>query len=662
VGIDVGGTFTDVYAFDAGGATRAAKAPSTPDVVGGVLAALWQVAAPGEIDALAFGSTIATNALIERRLATVGLLTTQGFRDSLDIRRLWRPDLFGHTWNRPPGIVPRRLRLEAAGRIDWRGREIEPLDEGHVYNAAERFATQGVQAVAVVFLFSYLNAAHERRAAEILEQRLGDIPILLSCDVDPERNEYERSSTTAIAAGLAPIVDRALSAVQTQLNDAGVRCEPRVMKSNGGVMSIRAARSRPIELVKSGPAGGASAGALLAARLGEPNLILIDIGGTTADASLIVDGRPARAGEDALEWDMPIRVPVVDIRSVGAGGGSIAALDVAGALRVGPRSAGAVPGPVAYARGGTEPTVTDAALTCGLIDPSYFLGGKIKLDGHGARASLEPIAEGLGYPVERAAAAVVHMATVEMAALVRKITVDRGLDPRDFSLVAFGGAGPLFVGALLDELGMHRGIVPPGASTLSAMGGAFADLTFDYRRTLLGPVDQIAGEALERELAELLARARADLATEGRDDITLTASVDLRYSGQWHEIEVELDSRHDLGDAARRFEDAHDRLWGHRRSEDAVELTGVRVRASAHVPKPPAPVLDRHSNWAPKDHRVATFFGAGSVELAVLERDGLGAGVSIEGPIIVEEPQTTTIVPAGQRLEVDAHANLVVVR
>jgi N-methylhydantoinase A/oxoprolinase/acetone carboxylase beta subunit len=662
VGVDVGGTFTDVFVFDPAGATRTAKALSTPDTVSGVLAALEQVVRPQEVETLSLGSTIATNALVERRLATVGLLTTAGFRDSLDIRRLWRPYLFGHSWDRPAAMVPRQLRREAAGRIDWRGVEIEPLGESDVHAAAARFAELGVEAVAVVFLFSYLNPAHESRAADILRTRLGDTPILLSSDINPERNEYERSSTTAIAAGLSPIVDRALSNVHARLADAGLVREPRVMKSNGGVMSIRAARSRPVELVKSGPAGGASAGARLSAHLGEPNLILIDIGGTTADASLIVDGRPIRALEDALEWDVPIRVPVVDIRSVGAGGGSIAVLDAGGALRVGPRSAGSAPGPVAYGRGGVEPTVTDAAVAAGLIDPDYFLGGTIALDAAGAHASLQPIADGLGYSVRQAAAAVLHMATVEMAALIRKITVDRGLDPRDFSLVAFGGAGPLFVGALLDELAMGTAIVPPGASTLSAMGGAFADLAFDYRRSVVALVEQVPDDRLHAELAELMARARADLAAEGRSDIAVTASVDLRYYGQWHEIEIELRPGEGLAEAAPRFEDAHERLWGHRRGEDSVELTGVRVRASAEVPKPPAPALAERGAIRSKGNRPAAFFGAGEVDIPIFERETLGAGFAVDGPVIVEEAQTTTIVHPGQRLHADRLANLVVTR
>lgn len=663
VGVDVGGTFTDVYVFDSDGSTRAAKAPSTPDAVGGVLAALEQVVDASEVEALSFGSTIATNALIERRLARVGLLTTEGFRDTLEIRRLWRPYLFGHAWHRPPAIVPRRLRLEAAGRIDWRGRELEPLSEGDVLAAAERFAALEVQAVAVAFLFSYLDPIHEHRAAEILGERLGDgVPVLISSEINPERNEYERTSTTAIAAGLAPIVDRALAAVEARLGEAGLVPPPRIMKSNGGVMSVRAARKRPVELVKSGPAGGASAGAFLAARLGEPNLILIDIGGTTADASLIIDGRPARADHDSLEWDIPIRVPVVDIRSVGAGGGSIASLDEAGALHVGPRSAGAMPGPAAYGHGGTEPTVTDAAVTCGLIDPGYFLGGTIKLDAAAARASLERVAAGLDYRVERTAAAVVHMATVEMAALVRKITVDRGLDPRAFTLVAFGGAGPLFVGTLLDELGIRRGIVPPGAATLSAMGGAFADVTFDYRRSELALVREMTSERLRRAFADLLERARGDMSVEGFADVELSTSIDLRYAGQWHEIEVAIAADGDLREAAARFEDAHDRLWGHRRREDAVEMTAVRVRAASQVPKPSAIAVASRRDTQPKGRRIAAFFATGEIETPVFERDALGAGFSIEGPVIVEEPQTTIVVPPGQRLHLHEQGDLVVLR
>ncbi len=662
VGVDVGGTFTDVYVFE-DGATQAAKAPTTSDTVSGVLSALGQVIEPGRVDALSFGSTIATNALIERRLARVGLLTTLGFRDTLDIRRLWRPHLFGHSWDRPPAIVPRRLRLEAAGRIDWRGNEVEALDEEAVELAADRFLAEGVQAVAVCFLFSYLNPAHETRAGEILRTRLGPkVRILLSSDVNPARDEYERTSTTAIAAGLAPIIQGALSAVESSLENAGLRRPPRIMKSNGGVMSVRAARERPVELVKSGPAGGASAGSFLSERLDEPHLILIDIGGTSADASLVVDGRPARADRDELEWDIPIRVPVVDIQSIGAGGGSIAGLDAAGALKVGPRSAGAVPGPVAYGKGGTEPTVTDAALVAGLIDPKYFLGGSIELDLEGAQSSLEPIASGLGYERETAAAGVIHVATVEMASLVRKITVDRGLDPRDFSLVAFGGAGPLFIGALLEELGMRRGIVPVGASTMSAMGGAFADVSFDYRRSEMTLVGEMPEGRLEDAFSELELRAIRDLDAEGLRDSHLTRAVDLRYAGQWHEIEIEIAQGERLEAAASRFEDAHERLWGHRRGEDAVELTGVRLRAISRVPKPPIAPAPKLPTPAPKGTRTVTFFGGEPREVSVFERSSLGLGAELEGPVIIEEPQTTTVVLADQRIEVGTDGELVVAR
>ncbi len=536
----MGGTFTDVYAFDAEGGAHTAKAPTTADGIGGVLAALREVGELAEIEALAFGSTIATNALTERRLARTGLLATAGFRDVLDVRRLWRRDLFGHAWERPPAIVPRHLRLEVRERLDWLGQEVVPLAEEDVEAAAVAFAAEGVEAVAVSFLFSYLDPAHELRAAAILEARLPGVPVLVSSAVNPERKEYERTSTTVIAAALSPIVDRALGTVEGELRRAGLRRPMRVMKSNGGVMSTAAARARPVEIVKSGPAGGASAGAFLAAALDEPNLILLDIGGTTADASLIVEGRPARAGQDTIEWDIPIRVPVVDIRSIGAGGGSIARLDAAGGLRVGPTSAGADPGPAAYGRGGTQATVTDAALAVGLLDPERFLGGRMALDRAAARAALAPLAAGLGLSPEAAGAAVLHLAATEMAALVREITVDRGLDPRDFALVAFGGAGPLFVGALVEELGLRRAIVPPGAGTLSAMGGAFADITFDFVRSESAAVGDVDPAAVAAAFAELVARARDALALEGVADGEIARSADLRYAGQWHAIEVPL--------------------------------------------------------------------------------------------------------------------------
>lgn len=650
VGVDVGGTFTDVYVFDSDGETQTAKAPTTPDAIGGVLDALRQVVDPSEVGAMSLGSTIATNALVQRKLARVGLLTTRGFRDALDLRRLWRPHLFGHTWNRPAAVVSRPLRFEATGRIDWRGEEILPLQEADVRQAAARMVEAEVEAVAVSFLFSYLNPTHEERAREILADEMGDIPVLISSGINPERNEYERTSTTAIGAGLAPIVDRALGDVDAALKEAGMSRPPRIMKSNGGVMSLRAARERPVELIKSGPAGGAAAGAYLAERLSEDNLILLDIGGTTADASLIIDKSPVYANQDAVEWDITIRVPVVDIKSVGAGGGSIARLDDAGALRVGPQSAGAVPGPVAYRRGGTEPTVTDAAIVAGLIDPSRFLGGAMEIDEEAAGDSLGPIADGLGYSREESAAAIMHVACVEMATLVRKITVDRGLDPRDFTLVAFGGAGPLFVGPLMEELGLRRALVPANASTLSAMGGAYADVIFQYRRSEVATLTKVTSEQLARGFGDLAERARADIAMEGLQDVELRTSVDLRYAGQWREIEIATDPNEDIQQAVARFEEEHQRLWGHRRVDDEIELTGVRLRAVSKVDKPAFDKLSTSGAPIPDSVRDVTHYSSGTSKTTIHARESLEPGVPVRGPAIVEEAQTTTVILPDQQL------------
>lgn len=662
VGVDVGGTFTDVYVFEEDGNTLSAKSPTTLDTVSGVIDAMSKVAEFSDVDSLAFGSTIATNALVERKLAKAALVTTKGFRDVLDIRRLWRRDLFGHRWNRPEAVIPRRHRLEVPGRIDWRGEEVEPLDEAELAGVIEHLRHHEIEAVAISLLFSYVNPVHEQRVAEILLAAIPELDVMLSSDVNPERNEYERTSTTAIAAGLAPVIDRALGAAEERLLEAGLPKPPRVMKSNGGVMSVRAAREKPVELVKSGPAGGASAGTFLAEKLDCPDLILIDIGGTTADASLIVDGRPVRATHDMLEWDIPLRVPVVDIRSVGAGGGSIAHLDAAGGLKVGPKSAGATPGPVAFGKGGTEPTVTDAAIVSGLIDPGYFLGGTMELDLDGANTALEPIAETLGYGTRQSAAAVMHVATIEMASLIREITVDRGLDPREFSLVAFGGAGPLFVGMLLEELDMRRGFVPVGASTLSAMGGAFADVTFDYVRSEIGIVGESDSSSIEAAFDELLDRAKVDIEREGLGGVEILTTIDLRYQGQWHPIEMRLDPADRLVEVAGRFEDEHERLWGHRRPEDPIEYTAIRTRVVSAVEKPAllGPEIDGPA--APKGSRQVDFFGSGETQVEVFDRDSLGQGFRIEGPLIVEEAQTTTVVTPGQSLSVGSHGEMVVER
>jgi N-methylhydantoinase A len=642
----MGGTFTDVVAYDATGAVRTAKAPTTADGVGGVLAALRQVADPAEVESLVFGSTVATNALAQRRLATVGLLATAGFRDLLDIRRLWRPRLFGHDWDRPPALVPRALRLGVRGRLDSTGQEVEQLDEGDIAAAADAFRAAGVEAVAIAFLHAYAGDAHERRAGELIAERLPGVRVLLSSEVNPERKEYERTSTTVIAAGLAPVIDRALGTIEDTLREAGLRRAFRVMKSNGGVMGVRAARERPVELVKSGPAGGVSAGLHLSQELAEPNLILLDMGGTTTDVSVLADGHATRADHDSIEWDIPIRVPVVEIRSIGAGGGSLIGIDAAGTLQVGPESAGADPGPAAYGRGGTQPTITDAAIVAGWLDPGRFLGGAMPLDAAAAARALQPVADALGQTLSRAAAAALQFATAEMATLVRELTVERGHDPRGFALVTFGGAGPLFLGPLLTELELPRGFVPPGAATLSAAGGAVADVVVDEVRSESDPRRIASG------FAALIERARHAIAAEALPEPAIRTSVDVRYAGQWHELEIELQPDEPFAAAVARFEAEHERRFGHSRPEADVELVALRVRAVAATPKPSArqaPVLPPP---APRSHRTIELYDAGLLEVPVYDRAALGTGAAIAGPLVVEEPDTTLLLGPGQSVTV----------
>lgn len=638
VGVDMGGTFTDVYGLAADGTVRTAKAPTTPDAVGGVLAALRQVCDPAHVESITFGSTVATNAVVERRLAPVGLLTTAGFRDLLDIRRLWRPRLFGHDWDRPAPLVPRRLRLEVRERLDWRGRVVESLNEEDVIRAAAVFAAEEVGAVAIAFLFAYVSPMHERRAAELIADATGR-PVLCSCDVDPQRREYERTSTTVVAAGLSPVVGPALDALEAELAGAGLARPLRLMTSNGGVATARRVRSRPLELLKSGPAGGAAAGEVLARRLGVRDLILIDIGGTTADVSLITDGRAAHADVDSLEWDIPIRVANVDIRSIGAGGGSIASIDAGGALHVGPQSAGADPGPAGYGRGGTRATVTDAAVVCGAIDAARFLGGAMPLDGGLAGAAVARVGAALRTSTEAAGAAILYVATAQMAELVRGLTVERGRDPRDFSLVAFGGAGPLFAGLLMDELGLRCAIIPIHAATLSAIGGAHADIVVDEVRTVVD--GDIAGA-----LVAAAADARTVAANEGHGEPVVVTSVDVRYVGQSSSLVVEAAPEEPPAVIGARFEEAYGRLFGHRRSEIGIEVTAARARARVEVatPSPAAPP----PGDGPRSERTLHLHGRDALRALVVDRVTLVAGSIVAGPAIVEEDDATTVVLPGQ--------------
>ena len=664
VGVDVGGTFTDLFAVDAeDGSVLTEKTDTTADAVSGVIEALRQSGIDAStIESLVFGSTIATNALVENTVEPVAFLGTQGFTDILETRRLWREHLFGWKWDRPRSLVASDLRFGVPGRIDWKGREIEPLDLAAIDHAIARIKQRGIRAVAVSYLFSFLNPDHELRTRERFSDLAPDIDVTLSHDVNPEIKEYERASTTVVAASLSPIVGRMMDELVTGLRRHGVPVVPRVIKSNGGVMSARIARAKPLEIVRSGPAGGVASAVRLARDLGRPDLITLDIGGTTADVAVITDGAVRHSEQTNIAWDIPIRVAMADVRSIGAGGGSIAYLDRAERLHVGPRSAGAVPGPACYGRGGSEPTVTDAAVVAGLVDPARFLGGRMAVSREAAAGALtRAVAEPLGLDIADAASGVIHVITMRMAQLINEMTVQTGLDPRRYWLVGFGGAGPMFVGALSAEIEGLGALVPAYPAVWSAFGGLYADVVHDYAHSHLCLLRDLAADDMDEIVKRFSIAATRDLADDGHhlENARIEHAFDVRYKGQSHHLRVPVDlseglTQASLGEVEKRFEAMHDAMYGHTRPGEAQQL--VTVRCLVRVPRTlPAAQVAPHRSSGDSERRVRPVFfhgEAAAVETTVCNRQDLGPGTRIDGPLIVEENQSNTVVPPGLRLTV----------
>ena len=675
VGIDVGGTFTDLFALDdVSGRAIAEKADTTADAVGGLMAVLEKAAIPpGEIASLVFGSTLATNALIEGKTAPVAFLGTARFTDSLEVRRLWREHLFGWRWERPKALVPHALRLPIGGRIGPGGEELAPLDMASIDAAVERMRSRGVACAAVCLLFAFRNPDHERRVCERIAEIAPDIRVLLSHEINPEIGEYERASTTVIAAAMSPGVEAMLGALEMRLAEAGVRAPVRVIKSNGGITSVATARKKPLEMMRSGPAGGVASALNLSRSLARPNLIGVDIGGTTADVCVITGGEISVAQRVELAWDIPVRVTLADVRSVGAGGGSIATIDPAGRLQVGPHSAGSAPGPVCYGRGGTVPTVTDAMVAAGLVDSGRFLGGRMAVDAGAARAAIEDaIATPLGLDVEAASAGIVRLATARMAQLIGEMTVQAGLDPRDYSLVGFGGGGPLFAALLADEIEAAEAIVPCYPAVWSAFGGLFADIAHDYAHSVVADAASLDLDALAADAVALREEASTDLERDGSDPegACFDYALDMRYAGQSHELTIPLTgpppySEGAIADAGKAFERQHETAFAHRRPGDSREVIALRlaVRVARGLVAPTAS-LPATFDTAEQIARRAIWFpdGGGPLEASVFDRALLPAGYEVSGPAVVEEGQSTTVLPQGFALRVADGGELVMTR
>jgi N-methylhydantoinase A len=649
LGVDVGGTFTDLVAL-VGGEIRTAKVPSTPrDQSEGVLAAVGAADVDGAA-AFAHGMTVATNALLERRGAKTALVTTAGFRDVLEIGRQNRPHLYDLARDRPPALIPRDLRLCVRERMGPDG-EIEALDEDSVHEVVQRLREADVEAVAVCLLFAFAHPDHERRVGAAIREALPDVHVSLSSDVLPEFREYERFATTAADAYLAPKLGAYLESLAGKVGDAELP-EPRVMQSSGGVVDLHTAADLASGCVLSGPAGGVVGAAYVGAASGHRDLLTFDMGGTSTDVAPIVDGE-AQTTTDALVAGVPIRHPMVDVHTVSAGGGSIARADAGGALRVGPESAGADPGPACYDRGGSEPTVTDANLFIGLLaDGAALGGGDVVLRRDLAERALRSVGERLGLDPLQTALGIVRVADAEMVRALRVVSVERGLDPRDFALAAFGGAGGMHACSLADELGMRTILVPRAGGVLSALGLAISDLRRDFVSPLIADLRELPDDALHQAFAALQDEARDAL-----QDPQLTRRADLRYRRQAFEITVEAD---DLDALTARFHEAHERRYGYAMPEEPVEVVAVRLVAIQPVDKPS--LSEPRGESDPVCGRRRVHVGDEWQEVDVLARARMGDGSTVSGPAIVEFAEATCLVAPGWRGAVDAAGTLVLER
>jgi N-methylhydantoinase A len=676
VAVDIGGTFTDVVAFDgASGRIWEAKASTVPaDFARGVTDAL----AAGEVDlsavaAFIHGTTVVINAITQRRGVKTALVTTRGFRDALEIGRGNRPDMYNLRFRKPAPFVPRRHRFEIDERTGPNGDEIRPVDLAAFGEIADRCREDGIEAVAVCLLHAYANPDHERQAAGRLRELLPGIAVTASTDVTREWREYERTSTAVLNAYVQPILDRYLANLEERLAAAGMDAPMFAMRSNGGTGSFQAAREQPIQLIESGPVAGITGAALMGEVIGEENLIALDIGGTTAKCALIEGGEVPVTTEYKLEWSplspgYPVKAPVVDIVEIGAGGGSIVHFDAGGALRIGPISAGADPGPACYGRGGINPTVTDALVVSGLLDADRFLGGRLKADASLARAAFEPIAARLGVDVDAAAAGVLALMAEQTVDALKLISIRRGHDPRDFSLVAFGGGGPVHACAIAAELGARRVIIPPFPATFSAWGMLMTRPRVDRVQTRVLSLDRLDPAAVEALFAEMEWSSREELVRQGLDPDAIgpsRRSLDMRYKGQEHTVQAPIDGgAFTLDGLPQRFHERHRRRYTFALEDTPIELVNLRTITVADIPLPAIadaePVEGARPRMRRVDIRHAAGGAAGKIEIPVHDRGALAPGTHLAGPLLVEEAATTTLVLPGQSLEVDRVGNLVI--
>jgi N-methylhydantoinase A len=683
LGIDVGGTFTDLF-LAAGGEVETFKVLSTPqDPSIGVLEGLETIArAKGvpardfidDLSTIVHGTTVTTNAVLTRRGARTGLLTTAGVRDALEMRRGIREKQYDNRYQNVEPLVPRWLRLPVHERVDWRGEEAQPIELDDVRDAIRTLKKADVAAVAICFLNSFANPAHELAAAEIVREEMPEAFVSVSTELLPTIRFYNRVSTTVLNAYSGPVLDRYLSSLTRRLSGAGFSGVLLIMQSSGGVALPEATAKRPATTLLSGPAGGPNAAVAVTRALGHDGCLLVDMGGTSFDASLVQKGKLELRADGEI-GRLRTALPMLDIATIGAGGGSIGHIDSGGLLRMGPESAGADPGPACYGRGGQRPTCTDANILLGYLDPGYFAGGGMKLDAEAARRAVETdIAKPLGLDVERAAVGMYRVINTNMAHGVREITVRRGLDPREFPLVVAGGAGSVHACMIAAELEIPTVVVPAFASVLCAAGMLMTDLAHDFARSLVSPVDALGPDRLESVVSGLEAEGQALLEQEGvpGERIGHQVSLDLRYLKQYHEVTVPVPraavKNADWETIAQAFHAEHDRLYGYELSQEGtrLEIINVRVRSVGTVDKPPLPRCgsgDSDPGAALKGRRRAFVPEHDSFEeIPVYDGHKLLAGSAVAGPALIERTDTTLFVSAAYRATVDEHATCVLSR
>ncbi|WP_247730744.1 hydantoinase/oxoprolinase family protein [Halovivax limisalsi] len=677
IGVDVGGTFTDtVFLDESTGELTIAKSSSTPaDYSRGILESIRTVTDDlSQVDFFSHGTTVGVNALLENDLCEMGLLTTAGFRDVLEIGRSNRTNMYDPFYEKPDPLIPRRARLEVDERVDTNGDVVEPLDPDSVREALDGLVDRGVDGVCVALLNAYANPDHERRIGELIEAEYPDLFYTLSSSLSREYREYERTATAAINLGITPVMEDYLDTLEREFAGMGFDDELYIMQSNGGIMSTESAKGSPVNTLKSSLSGGVAGLLTLGETIGRENLIGADMGGTSFDIELVVDGEARTRSSYQVETPTsgddgyPVMTPTLDVHSIGAGGGSIAWVDDGGGLHVGPRSAGADPGPICYGRGGTEPTVTDANVLLGRLNPDHLLGGDLSLDLAPTRGAFDSLGDNLDMEPLEAAAGILEIANTNMARSIRTNVLRKGIDPREFTMVAFGGAGPTHAVEIAGQIDIPEVLVPNSPGNFSAWGILTTDVKHDYVRTYVDPVAAVEPSTLADAFATLEAEGGDQLADEGIDpsDRRFVRAVDVRYVGQEHTLTVPVPtgelSGADLDAITERFDEAHQEQYMHSAPEEPKEFVSIRLTAFGSMTSPELPSVEAGEETPPEaafvDERDVHFAETGFVETDIVDRDSLLAGNRLAGPAIVEEDTSTTVVPPWSSLTVDEYGHL----